>query len=329
MNIKKMILISGISSILLLTGCSALEYPKADYQPSKQEAVYLIAGRSISTANSVISSKISGKVKDIFVKKGDFVKAGNPLIKLETTELEAQLNQAKAGIDLAQANYEKIKAGVRLQQIVQAKASLENANKAKEIAELNYQRSNQLYQSGAISKQQLETSELQFQSATSQQQTLAAQLDMLSSGETNESIKIAQAQINQAKSSYEMVKAQMENGILSAPFDGVISEMNIEIGEIASPGKKILSIEGGSLKVEADIPESFSYKINQGDEVMVKFPDFSDKEYNGVVDLLSPDMDNSGKGLKIEVKVNETDIDLKPGMFAEIGLKNDLKIGQK
>ena len=40
-------------------------------------------------------------------------------------------------------------------------------------------------------------------------------------------------------------------------------------------------------------------------------------------------MDNSGKGLKIEVKVNETDIDLKPGMFAEIGLKNDLKIGQK
>ncbi|WP_099192293.1 HlyD family secretion protein [Tepidibacter mesophilus] len=322
MRRKKNVFILVISGLLLLTGCSTNEYSKAEYKNDADKPAYIMAGRINSIVDSDISTKISGKVAEVFVKEGDTVKMGTPILKLETKELEAQLSQAEAGVALAQANYDKIKVGARSEQKTQAKAALDNAQKSKEIAKANYNRDKELYESGAMSKQQLEIAELQLQGAISQETSAQAQLDLLNSGETKENLKVGESQLKQAQAALESVKAQLDNGIIKAPYEGIITSKQIQLGELASPGMKLFTIQGeGAVKVEAKLPESLLGKIKKGDKVLVKVPDYSNKEYEGVVTLLSQSLDNSGKGLDVEVAVVEKDKNIKVGMFAEIGLK--------
>ncbi|KDR95650.1 Biotin-lipoyl like [Peptoclostridium litorale DSM 5388] len=244
------ILMLGMSAILLFTGCTANEYPKAEYKKEEGKPAYIMAGRVSSTADSDISTKISGKVAKVFVKEGDTVEKGTPLLRLETAELYAQLAQAQAGVALAQANYEKMKTGARPEQKVQAQAALDNAKKSKEIAEANYYRNNELYKSGALSKQQLEAVEVQLQAAVSQETSASAQVELLR-GESGENLKIAQLQVAQAQAVLESVKAQVDNGVIAAPYEGTIVGSYVEAGELASPGIKLFTIQGvGSLKIE-------------------------------------------------------------------------------
>ena len=319
-NKLKMISLS-LSLLMLMAGCSAQAYPKADYQ-KKSESVYLMAGRVTGTSSD-ISSKLGGKVTEIFVKEGDKVLAGTPLLRIEAPELEAQMAQANAGVQVAQANYEKVKSGARAEQKTQARAALDSASKSKTLAEENYKRDKSLYEAGAISKQQLETTELQLQSASSQETSARAQLELLEKGETKETLNVSKGQVEQAQSAANVVKAQLENQIIRAPYDGVVSKKYIEIGEMASLGGKLFTIQGnGNMKVEGNLPESLISKVKEGSKVLVRFPDLSkEKEFEGIVTFIDEAIDSSGKGRVVQVSVTTGDLGIKSGMFAEVGVK--------
>ncbi|CAH2213547.1 HlyD family secretion protein [Tepidibacter aestuarii] len=322
MKKNRNILIFLVISMFLFTGCTKDEYSKAEYDKINNKAKYIIAGRVAPIANADISSKISGIVEKAFVKEGSFVKANTPLLKLEDKELNAKLNQANAGVALAQANYDNIKKGARDEEKIKAIAALNSAKKAKKIATVNYDRDKELYESGAISKQELEKSELKLQEALSQESSFQAQLDLINKGATEENLKVLQSQINQAQAIVEGVKVQIDNTIITAPYDCVISNKYVEVGELVSTGMKVYTIQGtGGLKVEGRLPESLFNKVKEGDKVVVKIPDYSKKEYKGELVLVSPSIDESGEGLKVEVVLTEVDKNIKPGSFAEIGLK--------
>lgn len=320
---RKRIIALGLGSLLLITGCTSEAYPKSDYQQKKASSVnYIIAGR-VTGVNSDISSKLSGKVSAIMVKEGDKVKAGDPLLKIEAKELEAQLSQAQAGVSVAESNYNKVKTGARAEQKSQAKAVLDSAKKAEEVAKTNYERNKLLYESGGISKQQLESSELQLQTAVSQRTSAQAQFDILNEGETKETLDVLQAQVQQAQAAANAVNVQLENKIVTAPYDGVVSKKYIEIGEMAGAGSKLFTIQGnGSLKIDGNLPESLIGKLAENDSVVVRFPDLdSKKEYAGVVTMINPALDSSGEGASVEITISNGDKTIKTGMFAEVGLK--------
>lgn len=320
---KIKIMAFAVSGLLLFTGCTSEAYPKSDYSEKKAESInYIIAGRVTST-NSDISSKLSGKVSEIMVKEGDRVKEGDVLLKIESKELEAQLMQAQSGVLVAQANYEKVKSGARKEQKSQAKAAYESAKKSEELAKTNYERSKLLYESGGLSKQQLETSEMQLQSASSQKVSAQAQMDIINQGESKETLDVLQAQIEQAKASANSVKVQLDNQLIKAPYDGVVSKKYIEKGEMAAAGSKLFNIQGkGNLKIEGNLPESLIGKVSENNAVVVRFPDLSkEKEYQGIISMVNPALDDSGKGDSVEIIISQADDSIKTGMFAEVGLK--------
>lgn len=320
---KKKVTALFISGLLFLTGCSSEAYPKADYEEKQAKSInYIIAGR-VTGVNSDISSKLSGKVSQIMVSEGSKVKAGEVLLKIEAKELEAQLAQANAGVAVAQSNYEKVKVGARDQQKVQAKAVLDSAKKSEEAANNNYERNKLLYESGGVSKQQLESFETQLQLAVSQRISAQAQFELLNQGESKETLKVLEAQVNQAKAAENSVKIQLDNQLVTAPYDGIISKKYIEVGEMASPGSKLFTLQGNqSLKVEGNLPESLIGKLAENDEVLVRFPDLPELEaFEGIVTMINPTLDGSGNGASVEVSISKGNELIKTGMFAEVGLK--------
>ncbi len=320
---KKKVTALFISGLLFLTGCSSEAYPKADYEEKQAKSInYIIAGR-VTGVNSDISSKLSGKVSQIMVSEGSKIKAGDILLKIEAKELEAQLSQANAGVVVAQSNYEKVKVGARDQQKVQAKAVLDSAKKSEEAANNNYERNKLLYESGGVSKQQLESFETQLQLAVSQRISAQAQFELLNQGESKETLKVLEAQVNQAKAAENSVKIQLDNQLVTAPYDGIISKKYIEVGEMASPGSKLFTLQGNqSLKVEGNLPESLIGKLAENDEVLVRFPDLPELEaFEGIVTMINPTLDGSGNGASVEVSISKGNELIKTGMFAEVGLK--------
>lgn len=321
----KRAVIAAICAGLLLTGCGnqaagELEN-KSKTQTNEVKPVYVMAGRVEAGTESDISSKITGRVTAVAVDIGSKVKKGDLLVSFDTKELEAQLAQAEAGVSVAQANLDRALSGGRPEQKAQAKASLDSELKSLETAKKNYERMKSLLEDGAVSKSQLETAEVQLAAAQARYTSAQEQLNILS-GESSETIQVMKAQLEQAQAAYDAAQARSEEGALTAPVDGIVSAMDIKVGETVSSGKKLVTIVNSeSLAISAYLPSGFSEKIKQGQEVAIKVSEMPEKLFEGVVTAVDPAVDENGGRILVKVIFTNKDTKIKPGMFAQVGLK--------
>ncbi|MEL7567575.1 MAG: efflux RND transporter periplasmic adaptor subunit [Dehalobacterium sp.] len=312
---------------LLLTGCSS-ENPQnidqeASQEDSAQKTVFVMAGKIESGEKADVTSKISAKVAEIKIDVGSVVKKGDPLIILDTKETEAQVTQARAGVSTAEANLAKTEAGARPEQKAQAQAALDSATVSYENAKSTYERNKDLFDSGAISEAQLESSQTLLAAAQAQYNSAKDNLDMLTKGETKETLNVLQSQVKQAQAVLESAESQLANGTITSPVSGVVSVKNISVGELATPGVLLVSIVNtDSLNVNASLPTGFLEKVQVGQEVVVKVAELPEEEFAGVVDVISPIIDAGSKNVSVKVKLENPKASLKPGMFAEVGFKN-------
>ncbi|MBB6214169.1 multidrug resistance efflux pump [Anaerosolibacter carboniphilus] len=310
---------------LVLSGCSAnaVKEVSADLNMTKvDKPVFLMAGKIDTTEKADITSKVSAKVSEIMVDIGSQVSKGDPLIKLDTRDLEAQVKQAEAGVSVAQANLDKLKKGARPEQKSQAEATLESAQKAYENAQNNYDRLNQLFQSGVASKQQIETAETQRIAAETQYKAAKEQLNMLNNGETKETIRVVEAQVDQAQAALEIAQAQLSNGMILSPITGTVSAKNINVGEMASMGTVLVSVVNeATVTVNAYLPPRLKDEVKVGQEVIVKVSEVPEKMYLGEITVIDPVIDAKSRSILVKVSIKDKDSALQPGMFAEIGLK--------
>jgi len=321
----KRAVIAAICAGLLLTGCGNQEAggleDKSKAQTGAVKPVYVMAGRVEASTESDISSKITGRVMEVAVDIGSKVKKGDLLVRFDAKELDAQLTQAQAGVSVAQANLDKALSGGRPEQKSQAKASLDSELKSLETAKKNYERMKSLLEDGAVSRSQLEMAEVQLAAAQARYTSAQEQLNMLS-GESSETIQVMEAQLEQAQAAYDAAHARSAEGALTAPVDGIVSAMDIKVGETVSPGKKLVTIVNSeSLAISAYLPSSFSEKIKQGQEVAIKVSEIPGKLFAGTVTAVDPAVDENGGRILVKVIFIDRDAEIKPGMFAQIGLK--------
>lgn len=312
-------------AVLSLGGCSSTVSSNKDIEASSskseiKEAVYFMGGKVQANQEARLTTKIPARVSKIDVEVGSTVKAGDSLIFLDTKDIEAQLGQAAAGIDVAKANLIKVQKGARPEQIEQLKANLDSAEKSYENAKLVYERNKALYDSGAIPIQQLETSEGQLKSAESQYKYNNEQLLMTLSGETKETINVLQSQVKQAQAAAQVIETQLSNGTIVSPISGIVSEKNISKGELAVSGSILISIVNtDSLYVDAYLPARLAGEVKKDQIVSVRVSEIPDKESKGIIEAISPIVDSKSKSILVKVRLDNADKLIKPGMFAEIG----------
>jgi HlyD family secretion protein len=312
--------------LILLPGCkptsskTSVSRPRTE-TPSSQMAFFM-AGRIDAEQKADIISKISGRVAEITVDVGATVHQGQPVIRMDTRELDAQVDQARAGLKTARANLDRTLSGARPEQVNQARAALESAAENYELTKHNYDRMNQLYQSEVIAKSQLETAENQLKSAQAQYVSSQNQLDILMRGETSETVNVVKAQLYQAATSVKYAETQQGNGTIFAPISGMVSAKNINVGEMATTSALLLSIVNlDTLFINTYLPASFIGKLKAGDPVGIKVSEAPSRIYKGEIAVISPVIDAKGRNVLAKVRFKDKDPLLRPGMFVEVGMK--------
>lgn len=206
-----------------------------------------------------LASKITGRIEKLNCKKGDRVKKGDVLITLDAPEINAKAAQVDATVQLALAQQEKVNNGARNEQISMAKAS-------RDLAKKTFDRLNRLHDEGVIPTQKLDEARAKYQAAQDN-------YNMLVTGSRVEDKLSAAANVKRAMGANDEVQSYLKENTIVAPIDGVITEINVEEGELVGAGYPIVTIvDDNDCWVVFNLREDLLSKIKYGTEFNVKIP---------------------------------------------------------
>jgi len=128
----------------------------------------------------------------------------------------------------------------------------------------------------------------------------------------------AKFQYTQAQTGYDIAKKQLEDSVLKAPFGGIVTARNVEIGDILSPGTSAFRIiDMSKVKVQVGIPEKYIEDFKAGNAVSVKFDALPDEEFDGRIGFVSPEADPSVRTFLAEIIINNAKGLLKSGIMGD------------
>jgi HlyD family secretion protein len=291
--------------------------------------VVLTAGGYIVAHHTIqVSSKVIGKVAWVGVEKGDQVKEGQVLVRLEDSEYQAQLAQAHANLGVAKARLRELETGSRPQEIDAAKAAMEEAEANFQNATVNRKRVEDLARQNIASQQQLDNARTQFEVAKAQLESARKRYDLVKIGPRTEQIEYARAQVAQAQAVVDYAQTMLDSTLIRAPIDGTVLERLIEKGEMVStmnfggPGGVKASVASladlSDLQVELDINQNDFPKISPRQDCAVTADAYPDRVYKGVVEEIAPQANRQKATIQVKVKILNPDDYLRPEMNAHV-----------
>ncbi|WP_261903999.1 HlyD family secretion protein [Vibrio fortis] len=189
-----------------------------------------------------ISSKVPGRVDQVFVRKGDTVEKGQLVFSLLSPEIDAKLEQAKAGEKAAGALAQEAEKGAREQQIQAAKDQWLKAKAAADLMEKTYQRVNNLYKDGVVAEQKRDEAKTQWQAAK-YTESAALQMYKLAQEGARDETKIAAAQkALMAAGAVAEVEAYAKDTKIHSWFNGEVAQVLLSSGELAPQGFPVVTV---------------------------------------------------------------------------------------
>lgn len=219
-----------------------------------------------------ISGKLPGRVAQLFVEEGDHVKAGDTLVRIHSTLVDAKLGQAEAMENAASAANAKVDAGTRSQIISAAYDVWQQAKAASGITQKTYQRMQNLYEKGVISEQKRDEAKAAYDAAVAGEHAAKSQYDLAKSGAQREDKQAALAMVDVAKGGVKEVNALLEDQYLVAPCDGEITEIYPNVSELVATGAPIMSLQKDDHWIVFNVRETLLKDIKLGTVLKVKIP---------------------------------------------------------
>ena len=233
----------------------------------------------VEGTNIRISGKLAGRVTEFYAHEGDTVHAGDTLVRIHSSVVEAQLGQAEAMKEVAAAQNKKIDAGKRMQIINAAADLLRQAAAAVTITKKTYDRMERLYGEGVIAEQKRDEAKAAYDAAVAARDAAASQLSLAKAGAQKEDKESAEALVQAAGSGVKQVEAVLEDSYLVAPFDGTIDQVYPEVGELVSLGAPIMSLlRTDDRWVTFNVREELLSELTMGKEIKVMIPALDKKE---------------------------------------------------
>jgi len=205
-----------------------------------------------------VSSKVPGRILEIRVKEGDFVKVGDTLAILDAPEVRAKMEQAQSAQDAASALELKAQNGAREEQIRGAYNVLQQAKAGVEIAEKSYKRIQRLFDEGVVSEQKRDEVYAQYKAMEAQMQAAQSQYDMAVNGARREDKLAAAAQVGRAKGAVQEVNSYIHETVQIAQMEGEVMDIYPKQGELIGTGSPIMTIA-----VMKDMWGTFSVREDQ------------------------------------------------------------------
>ena len=189
-----------------------------------------------------VSSKVPGRILELRVKEGDFVKVGDTLAILDAPEVRAKMEQARSAENAAAALELKAQNGARKEQIQGAFSVLQQAKAGYEIAEKSYNRIQRLFDEGVVSAQKRDEVYANYKAMEAQMKAAQSQYDMAVNGARMEDKMAAAAQVGRAKGAVQEVNSYIHETVQVAQMEGEVSDVYPKVGELVGTGSPIMSI---------------------------------------------------------------------------------------
>lgn len=267
----------------------------------------------------------------------------------------ALVRQSEAAVESARARLDLVKSGPRKQERAQAALGVAQAKAALELAEADYARMKSLHEEGAVSRQQLDAARTQRDVARARYEAAQEALSMAEEGSRQEDIRSAEeglrqaeaaldaarqglrqaeaaalmadvrdqeirsarAQVSQAVAAARLAETTEGYAVLYAPYDGVVARRMTDPGDMANPGVPLLVVHGGALRIEATVPESVLPMVRRDGTVEVELDAMAGRVLSGRVVEITPQGDPASHTFTVRAEIPRSSGAM-AGMFGRV-----------
>jgi RND family efflux transporter MFP subunit len=259
----------------------------ANVEPSSEIDVVKLPATTSAFATANIFARASGYISQREVDIGDRVKQGQLLVEIVAPELDHQIAQAEATLS-------------------QLKSALQQADANRELAKVTWGRDKPLVEKGWATAQQ----------GTIDEQTLKAREAAVSVAQANVRAEEAQLQVLHQQKVYQRVVA---------PFDGVITQRNIDVGTLvqadATSGTFMFTImQGNVIRTQVFVPQDSAFGLKPGIDAAVHVPEIPDRTFPGTVTRIAEAIQPGSRTLLTEIDIPNPDGALTSGIYCTIEL---------
>jgi HlyD family secretion protein len=295
--------------------------------------VFNATGYIVSAHKIELAAKVIGKVKWIGVDRGDRVREGQVLVRLEDDEYQAQLLQAKGQLANLQAKLDEATHGSRPEEIAQALANLNSALADLENARVSVERARKLAGEKLTPQQSVDDAEARYDGAVHRVDSLRKAYELVRLGPRQEEIDSLRGAVEQARGALNYAETNLANTVILSPITGTILERAVEKGEfvttsfVGDRGAKgyVVSIaDPNDLEVELDINQQNDFaKLHTGQRGIVTTDAYPGRKYEGFIKEMSPEANRQKATVQIKVKVVKPDEYLRPELNAAVAFLSD------
>jgi RND family efflux transporter MFP subunit len=235
-----------------------------------------------------IFARASGYISKRNVDIGSPAKAGDLLVEITAPELEHQIAQAQATL-------------------AQMDAALQQATANRDLAQVTWNRDSPLVQKGWVTPQQGDTDRLNLEAR-------------------NAAVNVAEANVKAQQAQLRVLEQQKDYQSVVAPFDGVITQRNVDIGSLvqadATSGTFLFTLmKSNVLRIQLYVPQDQAFGVDPGVEAVVRVPELPGREFPGTVTRIAEALQPGTRTLLTEIDVPNQDNALAPGIYCYVELR--------
>jgi len=301
-------------------------------------------GYVVAAKRAALSADTPGRVVELNVVEGSFVREGDVVARLFSEEFEAALSSAEASVSAARAGVVRADAEVRAAErenerrraeVEAARARIESARADLDLARKELGRQRDLVEKGVASVSMLDTAvaaeERWRAMLAAERGGLAATEAALSEGEARLALAQAsrveaEAQVAVAEAVRDQARATLEKTNVRAPFDGVVVLKDAEVGEVVSPNSQGANSRGSvatlvdlaSLEVQIDLPETLLPQVSVDAPARIFLDAFPDRPYTGRILRIWPTANRQKATIELRVGFDAPDERLRPDLGARV-----------
>ena len=321
---KRIIIISVVVGVVLLFVVTLAAFTRGGTKidPSKLAKVekgdlaksVVATGKVTPITKVEVKSKASGIVKKLFVEYGDTVKKGRLLAQLDKDEIQAQVDQSRAALQAAEANWTSSQADYE-----RSKVDAEGPDVP--LLKRQYERAVEMAKAGVVSESALDDADKSYKMALNKQNVSKAQMTVLKA-----KIAQAQAEVVRDRANLAQLEEQLSYTDIVSPIDGIVLSRDVEMGDavssilvLGSSATLVMTLgDTSEVYVKGKVDESDIGKVYLGQPARIKVESFKDKTFYGKVTKISPmgvEKDNVTT-FEVRVSINNPGGELKAEMTA-------------
>jgi RND family efflux transporter MFP subunit len=259
-----------------------------------------LPGNIEAITEAPILSRADGYLQRRLVDIGDRVQAGQLVAEIAAPELDEQVRQLKAALQQAHDALDQAQAN-----LTQGKANME-------LARITAERWSKVAAQGGVSKQENDQYQAQYQAQIAGVQSL------------DKAVAAQRSNVAQAEANVAHMDEVQGYRLVKAPFAGVITLRNVDVGALVSAGNTLLFriAQTGTLRTYVNVPQTNASAVKTGEAARLKVSNLPGREFTGTVARTANSLDPTSRTMLVEVQVPNADGALLPGMYAQVQLED-------